>query len=57
MEKSEEAPQQKQQKDQDAKKQCDQAFAMISLVRISESKLMAFKNAQQADLVLMKLLE
>ena len=35
--------------------QCDQAFTMTSSVRIEESELMAFKNAEQADPVLKKL--
>ena len=44
--KSEESAQQEQLEDQDAGKQCDQAFPMTSSVRVEELELMAFKNAQ-----------
>ena len=40
--------------DQDAKKQCGQAVAMTSLVRIKEAEFIALKNAQQADPIPMK---
>ena len=55
--KSEESAHQEQQDDQDAEKQYDQAFTMSSSVRVEESELKAFKDAQQADPVLKKLLE
>ena len=44
--KSEEYDQQEQQEDQDAGKQCDQAFTITNSVRVEESELMAFKKAQ-----------
>ena len=53
---SEEFAQQEQQEEQDAEKQCHQAFTMTSSVRFEESELMALKNAQQVDPVLTKLL-
>ena len=50
--KSEESAHQEQQEDQDAGKQCDQAFTVTSSVRVEESELKAFREAQQADPVL-----
>ena len=55
--KSEESAQQEQQDDQDAEAQCDQAFTVTSSVRVEESELIAFRDAQQANLVLKTLLE
>ena len=55
--KSEESAHQEQQDDQDVKKQGDQAFTVTSSVGIEESELMAFRDAQQADPVFIKLLE
>ena len=54
---AEESAHQEQQNDQDAESQCGLSFVVTSSVRIEESELMAFKNAQQADPLLMKLLE
>ena len=42
---SEESAQQEQQSDQDAEAQCDQAFTVISSVRLGESELIAFRGA------------
>ena len=50
--KSEECAQQEQQDDQDAKKRYDQAFTITNSVRVEESKLMPFRDAQQANPVL-----
>ena len=50
--KAEESAQQEPQKDQDAEGQCDQAFAVTSSVKLDESELIAFRDAQQADPVL-----
>ena len=55
--KSEESAHQEQQDDQDAEKQYDQAFTVTSSVRVEESELMAFRDAQQADPMMRKLLE
>ena len=52
--KSEESTKQEQQVDQDAAKQCDQAFAVISSIKIVESELTTFKKSEQANVVLMK---
>ena len=49
--KSEESAHQEQE-DQDAVQQFDQAFTVTSLVQASETELIAFKNAQQADPIL-----
>ena len=43
--------------DQDAIIQCDQAFNVTSSIRLEESELIAFRDAQQADPVLKKLFE
>ena len=53
--KSEESAQWEQQEDQDAGKQCDQAFIMTNLGRVEESKLMGFKNTQQENPILKEL--
>ena len=55
--KSEESAQQEQQSDQDAGAQCDQAFTVISSIRLEESELIAFRDTQQADPVLKTLCE
>ena len=55
--KSEESAHQEQQNDQDAEVQCDQAFTVTSSVTMEEAELIAFRDAQQADLVLKKLHE
>ena len=55
--KYEESAHQEQQDDQDAEKQYDQAFTVTSSVRVEESELMAFRDAQRANPVLRKLLE
>ena len=55
--KSEESTQQEQQENQDARKQYDQACTVTTSVRVEESELIAFRDAQQADLVLKNLLE
>ena len=55
--KSEGSTHQEQQDDQGVQKQCDQAYTVTSSVRVEESELMAFKNAQQADPMLKTLLK
>ena len=55
--KSEESAHQEQQDDQDAEAQCDQAFTVSSSARVEESEFIAFRDAQQADPMLKKLLE
>ena len=55
--KFEELAQQGQRNDQDAEAQCDQAFTITSSVRLDESELIAFRDAQQADPVLNTLCE
>ena len=55
--KSEESAQQEQQNDEDAGVQNDQAFTVTSFVRLDESELSAFRDAQQADPVLKTLCE
>ena len=55
--KSEESAQQEQQNDQDAGVQNDQAFTVTSSVRLDDSELIAFRDAQQADPVLKTLCE
>ena len=54
---SEESAHQEQQTDHDAREQCDQVFAVTSSVRMDESELMAFRDAQQVAPVLKKLIE
>ena len=53
---SKESAHHEQQTNQDAEKQCDQVFAVTSSVSMDESELMAFRDAQQADPVLKKLI-
>ena len=55
--KSKESAHQEQQNDQDGEAQCDQAFTVTSSIRLEESELIAFRDAQQADPVLKILLE
>ena len=55
--KFEESAHQEQQNYQGTEAQCDQAFTMTSLVRLEESELIAFRDAQQADPVLKTLHE
>ena len=55
--KSEESAQQEQRSDQDVEAQCDQAFTITSSVRLDESELSAFRDAQQAAPVLKTLCE
>ena len=55
--KSEESAHQEQRNDQDTEAQCDQAFQITSSVRLDESELIAFRDAQQADPVLKTLLQ
>ena len=52
-----ESAHQGQQNDQDVEAQCDQAFTVTSSVRVDESELIAFRDAQQADPVLKTLHE
>ena len=52
-----ESAQQEQQNDQDVEVQWDQAFTVTSSIRLDESELIVFRDAQQADLVLKKLRE
>ena len=55
--KSEESAQQEQRNDQNAEAQCDQAFQITNSVRLDESELIAFRDAQQADPILQTLLQ
>ena len=55
--KSEESAHQEQLNDQDAEAQCDQAFQITSSIRLDESELITFRDAQQADPVLKTLIQ